>query len=103
MIHLAGRLNTEAPLRPPLLQVATGITFDGDYKDELTLTEDPTLATTNLNQSSTVQAVYAHWSSDGEVDLVQQHDPANRTRCDDPAVPPPGWPGLAVFTRQAQS
>jgi len=60
--------------------VATGVTFDGDYKDELTVTEDPTLTSTHLNESSGVQAVYAHWSSDGEVSLVQQHDPRNRSR-----------------------
>ncbi len=27
-----------------------------------------------------MQAVYGHWSSDGEQLLVQQHDPLNRTR-----------------------
>lgn len=60
--------------------VATGVTFDGDYKDELTVEEDPTLATTFLNESSTVQCVYAHWSSDGEIDLIVEHDPQNRSR-----------------------
>jgi hypothetical protein len=120
--------------------VATGVTFDGDYKDELTIAMDPTLATTHLNESSVVQCVYvvlshlahpacvsepgppsllvmatvpfaymgrgdrtklfsatgqtqsrvrsllcllmyryAHWSSDGEVNLAQDHDPSNRT------------------------
>jgi acetyl esterase/lipase len=60
--------------------VATGVTFDADYKSELTEVEDPTLSTTHLNESSTVQCVYAHWSSDGEISLAQQHDPQNRTR-----------------------
>lgn len=60
--------------------VAVGVTFDGDYKDEISVKEDPTLATTNLNFSSQVQCVVAHWSSYGEIGLAQQHDPLNRTR-----------------------
>ena len=42
--------------------VATGVTFDSDYKSELNATQDPTLATTFLNESSTVQAVYVIYS-----------------------------------------
>lgn len=60
--------------------LAAGATFEGDYVDELSVDEDPTLATTHLGVSSVVQAVYSHWSSDGEVLLPQQHDPENRTR-----------------------
>lgn len=53
--------------------VAAGVTFDGDYRDELTVAEDPTLATTNLDQNDSVQCVVAHWSSDGEIDLVTEY------------------------------
>jgi len=60
--------------------LTVGVSFDGDYKDEITLAQDPTLETTHLNESSRVQCVVAHWSSNGEIDLIQQHDPLNRTR-----------------------
>lgn len=60
--------------------VAAGVTFDGDYRDELTVAEDPTLATTNLDQNDSVQCVVAHWSSDGEIDLVTEYDPKHASR-----------------------
>jgi hypothetical protein len=42
--------------------VAAGITFDEDYNKELTVSQDPTLATTHQDQNSSVQCVVAHWS-----------------------------------------
>ena len=41
--------------------VAAGVTFDGDYNRELTVEQDPTLATTHQEFNSSVQAVVAHW------------------------------------------
>eukprot|EP00947_MAST-08B_sp_MAST-8B-sp1_P004682 g4682.t1 len=55
--------------------LAAGVTFDGDYRDELTVAEDPTLATTNLHVNDTVQCVVSHWASDGEVELAAAHHP----------------------------
>ena len=40
-----------------------GATNEGDYRDELTLDEDWTLATTNPTQSSRVATVVDHWGS----------------------------------------
>eukprot|EP00054_Salpingoeca_dolichothecata_P017847 m.108201 g.108201 ORF g.108201 m.108201 type:complete len:274 (+) comp22619_c0_seq2:449-1270(+) len=60
--------------------VAAGVVFENDYKTELTLEEDPTLATTHLNESSSVQCVVAHWSSDGEIGLIQEYDPRHLSR-----------------------
>jgi len=60
--------------------VATGISFEDDYKSEISVKEDPTLPSTHLNVKSNVQCVVAHWSSDGEVTLIREHDPLNRTR-----------------------
>eukprot|EP00040_Diaphanoeca_grandis_P028699 m.166628 g.166628 ORF g.166628 m.166628 type:complete len:236 (-) comp31435_c1_seq1:187-894(-) len=60
--------------------LAAGIVFEDDYKSELTLAEDPTLASTNLAFNSSVQCVVTHWSSDGEVLLPQEYDVKNRTR-----------------------
>jgi acetyl esterase/lipase len=60
--------------------VAAGITFDEDYNKELTVAQDPTLATTHQDQNSSVQCVVAHWSTDLEAKLPQMIDPANRSR-----------------------
>ncbi len=61
--------------------LAAGVTFESDYKSELTAAQDPTLATTNPHQSSAVAAVVSHWASDLEADaLPRRYDPQNRTR-----------------------
>eukprot|EP00937_MAST-01D_sp_MAST-1D-sp2_P002584 g2584.t1 len=60
--------------------VAAGATFEGDYVRELSTDQDPTLASTHLEQNSSVQCVVSHWASDGEIALAQAHDPLNRTR-----------------------
>ena len=44
--------------------VALGLLGERDYKDELTVDQDPTLASTNLAESSSVQAVLSHWGCD---------------------------------------
>ena len=55
--------------------VAAGVTFDDDYNRELTVKQDPTLATTHQDQNSSVQCVVAHWSTDLEAYLPQMVDP----------------------------
>ena len=44
--------------------VALGMLDEDDYKSEMTVEEDPTLASTNLAQSSTVATVLDHWGTD---------------------------------------
>lgn len=60
-----------------------GISEEGDCRDELTIDEDPTSATTNLDQSSEVATVIDHWGgtavlnrleSISGVDRVDNHD-----------------------------
>lgn len=60
--------------------ITSGVVFDGDYKDELTQEQDPTLASTNPSVNSSIQCVVTHCSSNGAIDLIQQHDPKNRSR-----------------------
>jgi acetyl esterase/lipase len=60
--------------------LTTGVVFEDDYKNELSVEQDPTLLSTHLNESSSVQLVYTHWSSDGEIRLIQEYDGQNRTR-----------------------
>ena len=67
--------------------LAAAAAFETDYFRELSAEADPTLASTNPEVSSAVQAAYLHWSSDGEVLLPQQHDPLNRTRYSPASAP----------------
>lgn len=68
--------------------LAGGVTFEEDFKDELTVAEDSTLASTHLKFSSAVQCLVLHWPSDGGVLLAQQHYPAkgDRYRSDNPVA-----------------
>lgn len=60
--------------------VAVGITFEDDYKSEISVDDDPTLASTHLSFSSRPQVIVSHWGGAWDADLVQQYDPQNRTR-----------------------
>ena len=44
--------------------MALALLDEPDYKDEIAVTDDPTLATTNLAQPSSVATVIDHWGSD---------------------------------------
>lgn len=54
-----------------MLSVMLGATEPGDFRDELTSSEDPTLATTNPEQPSRVHTVIDHWGSGGIVQTVE--------------------------------
>lgn len=60
--------------------LAAGVSFEEDYKNEITEAEDPTLGSTNMNSSSVVQCLVLHWASDGGVTLVDQQYPARGER-----------------------
>ncbi len=60
--------------------IAAGVVFEGDYKDELTAEQDPTLSTTNPEVSSSVACVVSHWASEGEIEFPREIDPKNRSR-----------------------
>merc|ERR1712216_997309 len=45
--------------------LAAGVSFEEDYKNEITESQDPTLASTNMKSSSAVQCLVLHWASDG--------------------------------------
>lgn len=60
--------------------LAVGVTFEEDYKNEITEANDPTLGSTNMNFSSGVQCLVLHWPSDGGVTLAQQHYPTRGDR-----------------------
>ncbi|HAP62351.1 MAG TPA: esterase, partial [Cytophagales bacterium] len=54
-----------------LLSVMLGVTEPEDYRDELTVDQDPTLATTHLDQPSTVHTILDFWGSDGLVSALE--------------------------------
>jgi acetyl esterase/lipase len=47
-----------------MLSLMLGISEPSDYRDELDITADPTLATTNLSASAEVQTVVIFWGND---------------------------------------
>jgi len=51
--------------------VGLGVVDESDCKDELTVGEDPTLATTNPDESSEIHTVIDHWGSEAAVQVVE--------------------------------
>ena len=49
--------------------VALGLTDLGDFRDEISLQDDPTLSTTNLNETYEVQSMIYFWGSNKKVEL----------------------------------
>ena len=54
--------------------MAVAMTFEEDYKAELTLQQDPTLASTHLSSSSSVGCVLDHWGSDDIATQLTRRD-----------------------------
>ena len=52
----------------------------GDFTTEISLADDPTLATTNLAQSSSVRSMVVHWGAPFAVDIATTADPLHRSR-----------------------
>ena len=51
--------------------VALGISNQGDFRDEITLNDDPTLSTTHLNESYEVQSLIYFWGSNIKLDVFE--------------------------------
>jgi para-nitrobenzyl esterase len=51
--------------------VGLGVVDESDCRDELTVDEDPTLATTNLGESSEIHTIIDHWGSAAMVLVVE--------------------------------
>jgi len=67
---------------------AAGVSFEDDFKNEITEVQDPTLSSTNVKFSSAVKCLVLHWPSEAGVGLVQDKYPAagNRYRSENPPV-----------------
>ena len=51
--------------------IALGISNQGDFKNEITLNDDPTLSTTHLNESYEVQSMVYFWGSNIKLDVFE--------------------------------
>ncbi len=49
--------------------IALGISNQEDFRDEITIADDPTLSTTNLNESYEVQSMVYFWGSNIKLDV----------------------------------
>jgi len=49
--------------------MALGITDLGDFRDEIPITDDPTLSTTNLNETYEVQSLVYFWGSNVKIEV----------------------------------
>lgn len=54
--------------------MGVAMVLEKDYKDELSVAQDPTLASTYLEQSSSVAAVLDHWGSDDIATQLTKRD-----------------------------
>lgn len=68
-----------------ITSVGVSVTHPGDFTAELSMTEDPTLATTHLGQAYEVHTILDFWGSRVSVDLLQGVYGGNRF---DPGDPP---------------
>lgn len=51
--------------------IALGISNQEDFRDEMDISEDPTLSTTNLNESYVVQSMVYFWGSNIKLDVFE--------------------------------
>ena len=66
--------------------VALGISDPEDFTDEISLADDPTLATTNLNASYAVKSLVYFWGSNVKLELLEQVYGFNRYDSNDPEL-----------------
>lgn len=68
------------------ISVMTSVMAAEDFRDELSVDDDPTLASTNLDASSRVVAVVEHWGSGNMVGVYEQIYDVNRFGPDNPPI-----------------
>ena len=68
------------------LSLMLGVANEEDYRDELSVEEDPTLAGTHLEESSSVQAIVDHWGGTTLLSLLTLYDGQSRFDATDAPV-----------------
>ncbi len=66
--------------------IALGISDPEDFRDEMTSNDDPTLSTSNLDKSYTVQSMIYFWGSNIKLDLFEAVYGLNRYDSNDPEL-----------------
>ena len=66
--------------------IALGISNQDDFTDELSITDDPTLSTTNLDAAYTVQSMVYFWGSKIKLDLFEAVYGVNPYDANDPEL-----------------
>ena len=51
--------------------IALGISNQEDFRDEISISDDPTLSTTNLNESYKVRSMIYFWGSNKKLDVFE--------------------------------
>ena len=66
--------------------IALGISNESDFRDEISIDEDPTLATTNLNETYDVKSMVYFWGSNVKVELYNTVYKVDRYDAEDPEL-----------------
>ena len=69
-----------------ITSIGLGVSELGDYKDEISLSEDNTLSTTNLSQTYEVQTILDFWGSNASVEILESIHGYQRFDSNDPAL-----------------
>ena len=69
-----------------ITSIGLGASELGDYKDEISLSEDNTLSTTNLSQTYEVQTILDFWGSNGSIEILELIYGYQRFDSNDPAL-----------------
>ena len=68
------------------LAIVLGVTNPGDFRDELTVADDPTLDTTNLDAGSDVHTIIDHWGGVTHMEILELIDGMSRFDASDAPV-----------------
>ncbi|MDG2275346.1 MAG: alpha/beta hydrolase [Flavobacteriaceae bacterium] len=66
--------------------ITLGISNQEDFRDEIPLDEDPTLSTTNLNESYVVRSIIDFWGSNIKLETFESFYGVNRYNSSDPEI-----------------
>jgi para-nitrobenzyl esterase len=69
-----------------ITSIGLGVSELGDYKDEIRVTEDNTLSTTNLSQTYEVQTILDFWGSNVSIEILESIYGYQRFDQNDPAL-----------------
>jgi para-nitrobenzyl esterase len=69
-----------------ITSIGLGVSELGDYKDEISLSEDNTLSTTNLSQTYEVQTILDFWGSNVSIEILESIYGHQRFYSNDPAM-----------------